>query len=271
MTKKYVLYFDDTGSRDPDKTDYPNRQDEMDCFGLGGFLLKEEDIPELRKKHQTFCEKWSINYPLHSQSIRGGRNQFGWLRQTPEKAFLFYSELNELLLDLPLIGIACVIDRPGYVARYKTKYPASLWYMCKTAFSILVERSAKFADEQARQLEIVFEGSGPKEDRDIKAYLRELKKIGNPFSQETSEGYTPLTAEDYRRIILGEPHQKSKKIPMLQIADLVLYPIAKGGYDRNYKPYKELLEGGKLIDKFFAEDHLLFRGIKYSCFDRQKD
>lgn len=223
MSQKYVLYFDDTGSRNPDNIDYANRKDGMDCFGLGGFLLKEEDIPDLRKTYTAFCDndKWKITYPLHSSSIRGGRDDFGWLR-IPERAGEFFPALYDFLLSLPIIGIACVIDRPGYVARYKEKHPETLWYMCRTAFSILVERSAKFADEQGRKLEIVHEISGKQEDNDILAYLKELKKKGSPFSQPSELEYTALQASDYRRIILGEPHKKSKLIPMLQVADLVL-------------------------------------------------
>lgn len=270
MSKKYVLYFDDTGSRDPDRGDYEQRKDGMDCFGLGGFLLKEEDIPDLRKKHTAFCEKFNFEYPLHSSSIRGGRDNFGWLR-IPERAGDFIPALNTFLLSLPIVGMACVIDRPGYVARFKETYPENLWYMCKTAFSILVERSAKFADEQGRQLEIVHEKSGKLEDRDIRAYLKELKKTGSPFSQTASQGYTPLEAADYRRIILGEPHQKSKLIPMLQVADLVLYAIAKGGYDKNYRSYRELQESGKLIDSRFSKEDIPFRGIKYYCFNVRKE
>jgi len=242
----------------------------MDCFGLGGFLLKEEDIPDLRKKHTAFCEEWELKYPLHSSSIRGGRGNFGWLR-IPERAGDFIQALNHFLLSLPIVGMACVIDRPGYVTRYKDTYPENLWYMCKTAFSILVERSAKFADEHGRKLEIVHEKSGKHEDRDILAYLKELKTQGSPFNQTTSIGYTPLLASDYRRIILGEPHKKSKLVPMLQVADLVLYAIAKGGYDKNYRPYRALKENGKLIDTWLAEEDIPLRGIKYSCFKALKD
>lgn len=270
MSQKYILYFDDTGSRNPDKSDYPDREDEMDCFGLGGFLLKEEDIPDLRQKHTAFCEKWNITYPLHSRSIRGGRGKFSWLKK-PENSRLFFPSLDEFIFSLPVVGIAVVIDRPGYVTRYKDTYPENLWYMCKTAFSILVERSAKFADVHGRKLEIVHEKSGKQEDKDIRAYLKDLKKQGNPFAQTSSQEYTPLLADDYRRIILGEPHQKSKLIPMIQIADLLLYPIAKGGYDPEYTPYDELKKRGKLIDTWLGEKDIPFRGIKYSCFDAPKD
>lgn len=73
-----------------------------------------------------------------------------------------FQALEGFLLSLPILGVACVIHRPGYVARYQDRYKEALWYMCKTAFSILIERAAKFADEQDRFLEVVFEGAGKK-------------------------------------------------------------------------------------------------------------
>lgn len=266
LKPKYVLYVDDTGSLDPDTQPLLTRKDRMDCFGLGGFLLKEEDIPDVRRKHAQFCMKWEITYPLHSSSIRGGRGDFAWLKK-PETAGLFFQALEGFLLSLPILGVACVIHRPGYVARYQDRYKEALWYMCKTAFSILIERAAKFADEQDRFLEVVFEGAGKKEDHDLKRYLRELKQSGSPFDQTTSHSYQPLTAHDFRRIVLGDAHQKTKLVPMLQIADLMLYPIAKGGYDHTYPPYQKLQQGGKLIDSCFVEEDRPLRGIKYSCFE----
>jgi len=263
---KYVLYVDDTGSRDPDRQPNLPRKDQMDCFGLGGFLLKEEDIPDVRSKHTAFCAQWNITYPLHSSSIRGGRGDFAWLKK-PETAGLFFQALETFLLSLPILGIACVIHRPGYLVRYQDRYQGSLWYMCKTAFTILLERAAKFADAQGRCIEVVFEGEGKKEDRDLKRYLRELKQSGNPFNRMTSELYQPLTAAEFRRIVLGDAHQKTKLVPMLQIADLILYPIAKGGYDQSYPPYQKLRQGGKLIDSCLREEERPHRGIKYSCFD----
>ena len=270
MSQKYLLYFDDTGSRDPDRITHQGRDDGMDCFGLGGFLVKEEDVSSVFAGHEAFCERWNIRYPLHSQRIRGGRNDFSWLRKNPEKAYEFHSQLNDFLLSLPIICLACIIDRRGYVSRYKDVHH-KLWYMCKTAFTVLVERAAKFADEQGRKLEIYFEGTGKKEDRDITNYARELKKIGSPFNQATSGKYQPLLREDYARIILGEPHRRTKKLPLLQIADLILYPMAKGGYDQAYRPYQKLMMAGKLIDHWFSKEDRVARGIKYSCFPAQKE
>jgi hypothetical protein len=87
MPEKYLLYFDDTGSRDPDRNACIPRHDKMDCFGLGGILIKEEDIEAILQKHKSFCAEWNIDYPLHSSKIRGGQGKFGWLKK-PENARL---------------------------------------------------------------------------------------------------------------------------------------------------------------------------------------
>ena len=263
---KYYLYFDDTGNRNPGAHLHKltPRRDGMDCFGLGGILIKEEDIDELLQKHKQFCYEWKINYPLHSTKIRGCRGEFTWLKY--ERGEQFLPALQDFLLSLPVVGIACVVDRPGYIARYQDEYPDDLWLMCKTTFCILSERAAKFADENGRNLEVYFEESERNEDRNIIQYMRDLKREGNQFDQRHSGSYSPLTAEEYRRIVLGEPSRRTKKSPQVQIADLVLYPMAKGGYDPDYYPYKKLKEAGKLIDCLVADEDVWVRGIKYSCF-----
>lgn len=65
---------------------------------------------------------------------------------------------------------------------------------------------------------------------------------------------------------MGEPKRRTKATVMLQIADLMLYPMAKGGYEPNYKPYVDLIAAGKLVDALLAEPDRSSLGIKYSCF-----
>lgn len=262
---EYHLFIDDTGSRDPDKATPGPRRDRMDCFGLGGVLIKQEDVDEVKQRHAEFCIKHEITYPLHSYKIRGGREDFGWLK-TPEKARVFFPELDAFLLSLPVVGIAAIVDRPGYVARYREQYADRLWYMCKTAYSILIERAAKYADSQGRVLRVFFEESGKHEDRDIIQYAKALKRDGMPFNSSNSASYTSLMAEDFQRLVMGEPKRRTKKTAMLQIADLMLYPMAKGGYDPTYKPYVDLMAAGKLIDALLAPEDRPLLGIKYSCF-----
>jgi hypothetical protein len=188
------------------------------------------------------------------------------MAEKPENAADFLPALEDMLLTLPIIGIAAVVHRPGYLERYRDLHKDRIWMMSKTVYSVLVERSAKFARARGRKLRVFFEGSGPAEDRDVLAYARALKKDGMPFDQQNSVAYDALAAADFRDIVLGEPRRKTKATPMIQIADLVLYPMAKGGYDPGYRPYKKLMANGKLIDALLDPEERLTLGIKYSCF-----
>ena len=120
--------------------------------------------------------------------------------------------------------------------------------MDKTAFSILIERSAKYARSKKRRLRVFFEQSGKQEDRDIAEFMKELKNEGMPFDSDNAAAYRGLQADEFRDLVLGEPKRRTKKTPMLQNADLYLYPMAKAGYDASYKPYLALMESGRLID-----------------------
>lgn len=263
------LYLDDSGSREPDREPKEVRRDQMDYFALGGILVNEEDVDAVFGLHKAFCEAHDITYPLHSWAIRGGRGDFGWLKK-PEAARDFLEDLERLMIALPAIGIAAVIDRPGYVARYKDRYKDQLWFMCKTAYCILIERAAKDARSQDRKLRVFFERAGKAEDRDLVAYTRILKTQGMPFDGANSAAYSSLTAEEFRDIVRGEPRGKTKATPMMQFADLYLYPMAKGGYDPTYRPYRVLMENGRLVDARLTDEARGSLGIKYSCFDRIK-
>ena len=134
------LFVDDTGSRQPDHLPADERHDGMDCFGLGGVLIDTENLDAVWDAHREFCGKWEITYPLHSYEIRGGRSNFSWLKN-PERAIEFLPDLENFLVSLPVMGIAAIIHRPGYAARYSERYEGRPWRMDKTAFSILIERS----------------------------------------------------------------------------------------------------------------------------------
>ena len=114
-------------------------------------------------------------------------------------------DLQNFILSLPIIGMACVIHRTGYVNRYKGQYQERLWLMCKTTYSILIERTAKFADDNNRKLEVFFEPTGKKEDRAIKQYARDLKRVGPPFNETSSSDYRPLQPDNYKRIVVRQP------------------------------------------------------------------
>ena len=165
---------------------------------------------------------------------------FAWLATDPGRESEFLADLEATILGLPIIGAACVVDRPGYVARYAAKYDQP-WLLCKTAYAILIERAAKFARSRGHVLKIFYEGAGRNEDRDLEEYTKLLRSRGMPFDRNNAMPYDGLEAVDFQSIILGEPQRITKKVPMVQIADMILYPIAKGGYEPNYRPYSKLI------------------------------
>jgi hypothetical protein len=245
--KRMHLYFDDSGVRRPDHNPQEPRRDRMDYFALGGILLHEEEIGALIVAHRAFTAKWNVTEPLHSTRIRGRRGAFAWLGRDASQEEDFLGDIETLILGLPIISIACVIDRPGYVARYAERY-GQPWLLCKTAFAILVERAAKYATRCGARLEIYFEESGEQEDRDIQSYARALENEGMPFDPASSGVYQGLRADDFKAILIGQPNRVTKKVPMMQIADLVLYPMVKGGYDQSYRPHAKLMEAARIVD-----------------------
>lgn len=259
------LYFDDSGSRIPDQ-DEPDREDGINGFALGGVLIDESDVDATNERHAEFVAKWNLGGPLHSTKLRGLRDQFRFLRHHPDRD-VFWSELDKFMAGFPALGLACVIHRPGYNARYKEAHGPNRWRMCKTAAAILIERAAKYADRQSAQLKVLFEQCGKREDRDIIAYAKALKADGMPFDANNAAKYDSLKPDDFKRIILGEPDRITKASGIVQIADLFLYAMTKGGYDEAYPPYKLLRANKRLIDDHLPPDEISLRGIKYSCFD----
>jgi len=266
---RYHLYVDDSGSRYSNKPQAP-RVDGMDYFALGGILIDEADVSAVQASHSDFLRRWGLTAALHSTKIRGRRGAFSWLSTDELKANAFLADLEKFILDSPIVSIACVIDRPGYVARYAEKYPEP-WLLCQTAFAILIERASKFVRERSGgRLVVYFEEAGKKEDRAILAYMKALKSAGMPFRGSADAGYESMSPDEFRAIVQGEPNRVTKKSPMIQLADLVLYCMARGGYDESYPPLQALHARGRIIDAMLKVGEIPTRGVKYSCFDTKK-
>lgn len=111
------------------------------------------------------------------------------------------------------------------------------------------------------------EQTGKREDNDIRKYHRSIIESGMFFDKSRSEKYTPLSGGDFARVLMKNPKFVTKDNVAAQIADLVLYPVAKGKYTPDYPPYLKLKEAGKLIDSVLSEKDAQVMGIKYYCFD----
>ena len=261
------LYLDDSGTRHPSKK--PGRMPAHGCdwFALGGVLVRDEDEDEARRLHAAFVGKWGVTAPLHSSEIRSQNEGFFWLRdKSKDEQAAFYEDLYCLMRDAPVTGIACVIDRPGYNARYAEKYIENRWMLCKTAFSVIVERAAKFAILQGYRLRVLPEKCNKPEDAALTAYYRELRTEGLPFDAKNSGKYAPLTKDQFAAT-LYDLRFKAKSSPMAQFADLYLWPVCMGGYHAGNRPYRRLQEDGKLIECLLPEADHATLGSKYSCFE----
>jgi hypothetical protein len=149
-----------------------------------------------------------------------------------------------------------VIDRPGYNRRYLSLY----------GLSVSVERAAKLARREGYKLKVFVERSDKITDDRMEQYYDELRRAGMPFDGSTSGRYAPLTATQFAET-LYEFRTKDKGSPMMQVADLCLWPICMGGYDPTNRPYTLLRRCGKLIDSRLAPDDVPMLGIKYSCWE----
>ncbi len=139
--------------------------------------------------------------------------------------------------------------------------------MMRSSLSIVLERVGKFVDANDGKAMIFFEKAGKKEDKLIMQYFRELRENGSPFNQLTSSKYDPLESEQLQRCLSGIDG-KTKKNPILQIADLCLNPIAKSKYKPDNRAFQALRDAGRLVDSNLSEYEVSRLGIKYYCFDK---
>lgn len=267
MVATLNYYMDESGTRHPDAKQGRAAAHGHDWFAFGGVLVKSEDEAEARELHAKFCAAWGITYPLHSVEIRGKTENFAWLKSLDKDEQLrFYEELYCLMRNVPVIGLACVIDRPGYNARYAERYKGDRWALCKTAFNIGVERAAKHAAADGRRVRVYCEECNKTEDRLAKGYIHDLKTLGQPFNPATSGKYRPLAQSDFSTL-LYDFKTKKKSSPMIQLADLYLWPLCMGGYPRENRTYARLLDDEKLIECHIGLEDVEQCGTKYSCFE----
>jgi hypothetical protein len=261
-----LLYMDESGSRDPDR--HPRQQAYApDWFGIGGVLVKASDKSGIEAAMDAFRLRWPQmgDTPLRSYDIRNKTGRFRWLSQLDETLLTaFYEDLSAMMADLPIVVTGCVVHRPGYNERYLEQYGPRRWKLCKTAFHIAVERAAKYALHHGARMRVYVERSDKVTEQQLKVYFDEMRNEGQPFNSETSAKYQPMPA-DQLRPTLFEFAVRTKGSQLMQLADLVLWPICRGGYVHDDRVYGLLKSNGKLLDAHCTQANGL-QGIKYSCF-----
>lgn len=260
------FYVDDSGTRTPDRGPTPFDPGVPNHFALGGVLVLERDEAVVRRSYENLRDRWGINYPLHSVEIRHGSGNFTWCKRSAPDYEPFMRDLTRMLTSIPVLGLACVIDRPGYDARYRPRYGRSPWRLCRTAFSIVIDRAAKHARRQDCRLRVLAEESTKKDDRKLKEYYDYLRTQGLPFDGASSAAYAPLCAAEFNEL-LYEFRIKKKSSPLIQIADVFLWPQIEEKYHPGYRPYQEFHDAGRLAECGLTAAECVRLGTKYSCFE----
>ncbi len=265
-TREFLFYMDDSGSRKPDR--HPNATpDEPNWFALGGVIIDAADKQIVEDKFLALHARWPQlgGVPLHSYDIRHKAGDFFWLQKADASTQgAFYGALSDLMVSSPITAAACVVDRPGYNARYQHVYGDQRWQLCKTAFTIAVERAAKFARNRGARLRVLVERSDKATEQALKGYYDAMRAGGQPFDPQTSVSYEPLCATDLAQTLM-EFKVKTKKSRLMQLADLALWPVCMGGYNPKQRNYVELKQAGRLLDAYCPGQEARL-GIKYSCF-----
>lgn len=260
---EFALYLDDSGSPKPDPKDsYP-------FFAMGGVLIKRNDEQIIKTLIADFKSRWRIpqDKPLHGNEIRSRKKGFAWLGKLPQVELdRFMEDLTLTIISCPIIVHACVVSRHGYLNRYLEKYGEDTWEMMKSAFSILVERSAKFVAINNGKLMVYFEAAGKKEDKLLKQYFNELRSTGHPFDAARSNKYSPLSAVDLSKLLRGID-SKTKENSIMQIADLCLYPVVRSKNSPDNQAFLALKNANLLVDCCLQQSQISALGIKYYCFN----
>ncbi|RUR84953.1 DUF3800 domain-containing protein [Chlorogloeopsis fritschii PCC 9212] len=261
--QEFALYLDDSGSAKPD----PN--DQYPFFAMGGVLIKRGDENLIKTLLTDLKNRWNIpqEIPLHGNEIRSRKKRFAWIGKLPqEEQNRFMEDLTITIISCPIIVHACVVSRHGYLKRYLELYGENTWEMMKSAFTILVERAAKYAALKNGTLMVYFESAGKTEDKLIKQYFYDLRSVGHPFDANRADKYFPLSAADLSGLLRGID-SKTKNNPVMQIADLCLYPVVRSKDSTNNQAFLSLRKANLLVDCCLACNQISTIGIKYYCFD----
>jgi hypothetical protein len=263
MLEEFALFLDDSGSAKP------NLDDKTPYFAMGGVLVRRQDESMIKLQVEEFKKRWHIPLEdcLHGNEIRSKKKRFAWLGKLDQNTHnKFMEDLTLLMISCPITVHTCVISRQGYCQRYLEKYGEKTWEMMKSAFSILIERTAKYVDTQQGTIMVYYEKMGKKEDKLIEKYFQEIRSNGHPFNPQNADKYSPLSSSDLSRLLRGI-EGKTKNRPEMQLADLCLYPLARSKEKPDNLAFIAMNEHKLLVDCHLPQELIHSLGIKYYCFD----
>ena len=213
-----TLYIDESGDHNLQKINpyYP-------CFVLGGVLVDENYhdhviTPEMNLLKMRFFN--TSNVALHLYDVKRQRGAFGPLSVASTRNE-FWAKWRQLMEQWDYKVIACVIDKPKYVARYGPNADDPYDY----AFKVLVERLTlhlKDCDDRGR---IVAEARRRDLDNRLKRVYKRFERHGTTAGASGDIYVQPKAIQE--RISGIELKTKLDNVPGLQLADFLMNPIGR--------------------------------------------
>jgi hypothetical protein len=243
-----------------------------DWFAIGGVIINDEDVQGYHNSLAEFLAAWpQIRTPLHLTDMRAEKKGFAWLgKLKQEERDKFWSSYRLFLGRQAVAGIACVIDRPGYVARgYGKREGQEKWLLCRSAFDIVMDRASKFARIKNRRIKVFYERADPETDKRIEGYFHNIRENGLEFDPNTSAQYQPVSTAEFNRMLI-DIEGKGKQNKVMQVADSYLYAIARGSYDRKFEVYRHLADRGRMAASQVLGNEAGLVGVKTYCFELVK-
>ncbi|KMQ71017.1 DUF3800 domain-containing protein [Chryseobacterium koreense] len=211
--KKYYLYIDESGDHG-----LVNLDRNFPVFLLCGVLVSDENYNIIRSTINVVKRNFwgSKEVIFHSRNIRKCNKEFQVLFDLDLKS-KFYEHVNRIIQDSKYRIIASAISKEKYIKNYG-RLSNDVYEL---ALSFIIERAVFCLDEKKdenKQLEIVIEKRGKKEDKKLEEHFQRLMSRGTAYIEAGRLADLKITI-----------HFKDKKenINGLQLADLVAYPIAR--------------------------------------------
>lgn len=187
-------------------------------FLLCGILLSESDYEALRLD-MNYIKKtfWgNIAVILHSRDIRKCQKEFVILFDLDLKC-KFYEHINNLVATNNYTILASAIRKDLYIQRFG-KLSNDVYEL---SLSFIIERAVFCLDEiimTDKELEIIIEKRGPKEDKKLEEHFQRLLARGTGYVSAERLKIYKLTIKF---------KSKKENINGLQLADLIAYPMAR--------------------------------------------
>jgi len=212
--KLYRLYVDESGDHTFYETEAPDRR----YLGLLGVIVESDYYrttfqPGLEVLKQThFPHSPDEPVILHRADIVNRRGPF-WRLRHPAKQEAFDEDFLAYCADHEYRVVAVVIDKQAHIERYgQAAYHP--YHYCVT---VLLERYCGFLNLRGAKGDVMAEGRGGSEDRQLKEAYRVIYTVGSQW-RGARFFQAALTTQE----IKVKP--KSADIAGLQLADLLDHP-----------------------------------------------